>query len=77
MEEVAAQNGKKLPQLISDDLALVNAGLDLLCLAVLVARLEDRLGVDPFASIDGGEFPVTLADFVGMYEKACTAGEPV
>jgi acyl carrier protein len=31
-----------------DDLVLVDSGLDSLCFAIVVARLEDALGIDPF-----------------------------
>ena len=48
----------------------MNSGLDSLCFAVLIARLEDRLGVDPFSTSDAIEFPVTLGDFVRVYENA-------
>jgi acyl carrier protein len=48
----------------------MNSGLDSLCFAVLVARLEDRLGVDPFSSSEDIDFPVTLGDFVRVYENA-------
>ena len=36
--------------------------------AVLVARLEDRLGIDPFSAAEEAVFPVTLGDFVKVYE---------
>jgi hypothetical protein len=36
---------------------------------VLVARLEDRLGVDPFTTSDDVQFPVTIGDFVRAYEN--------
>jgi acyl carrier protein len=55
---------------LSDDLVLLDSGLDSLCFAILVARLEDRLGVDPFAASDDVSFPVTLGDFVKAYEDA-------
>jgi acyl carrier protein len=55
---------------LSDDLVLLDSGLDSLCFAILVARLEDKLGVDPFAASDDVSFPVTLADFVKAYEDA-------
>jgi acyl carrier protein len=48
----------------------MNTGLDSLCFAVLVARLEDQLGVDPFSTSDDISFPVTLGDFVRVYENA-------
>jgi len=67
-EQVARQQQKKLAPL-SDDLVLLDSGLDSLCLAIIVARLEDALGVDPFSAADA-EFPVTLGDFVRLYEDA-------
>ena len=70
-EQVAKQQKKKLAPL-SDDLVLLDSGLDSLCLAIIVARLEDALGVDPF-SADDSEFPVTLGDFVRLYEDAVHA----
>ena len=40
-----------------------------LCFAILVARLEDRFGIDPFSAADEAVFPVTLGDFIGLYQK--------
>lgn len=68
IEQIAEQHQKTLAPL-TDDAILLNTGLDSLCFAVLVARLEDRLGVDPF-STDDIAFPVTLGDFVRVYENA-------
>jgi acyl carrier protein len=70
-EQVARQQKKKLAPL-TDDLVLLDSGLDSLCLAIIVARLEDALGVDPF-SADDAEFPVTFGDFVRLYEDAVPA----
>jgi len=64
------QNQNLLP--LSDDLVLMDSGLDSLCFAVIVARLEDELGFDPFTASDEIEFPVTFSDFVKIYE----AGAP-
>ena len=69
IREVAAEHNKSLPQL-TDDLPLLESGLDSLCLAVVVARLEDGLGVDPFRAADGVALPVTIGDFVKLYEDA-------
>jgi hypothetical protein len=55
---------------LSSETVLVNSGLDSLCLAILVARLEDKLGVDPFSTAEDSSFPVTLGDFVRIYEDA-------
>jgi acyl carrier protein len=69
MRKVAEEQAKKLAPL-SDDLVLLDSGLDSLCFAVLVARLEDKLGLDPFTAADDVAFPVTLGDFVKVYEHA-------
>ena len=71
IEQVAAQQSKKLRPL-TDDLNLLDSGLDSLCFAILVARLEDKMGFDPFTVSDDVEFPVTLGDFIRSYENAPT-----
>lgn len=68
-EKVAQEQGKKLAPL-TDDLVLLESGLDSLCFAIIVARLEDALGVDPFSKTSEASFPVTLSDFVRFYEDA-------
>jgi len=67
--EVAREQRKTLATL-SDGLGLLDTGLDSLCFAIIVARLEDRLGVDPFSAEDEVQFPVTVGDFITLYEQA-------
>lgn len=67
-EQVAAEQNRKLSRL-SDDLKLLESGLDSLSFALIVARLEDALGFDPFDVPDDVKFPVTFGDFVKMYEN--------
>jgi len=69
IEIVADQQKKKLAPL-TDDLILIESGLDSLCLALLVAKLDDTLGYDPFTESDDVNFPVTLGEFVRLYEDA-------
>ena len=69
MAEIAREHGKILAPL-SDELVLLDSGLDSLGFAVLVARLEDRLGIDPFTAAEDAPFPVTFGDFVKVYENA-------
>jgi acyl carrier protein len=68
MTEIAREHGKILAPL-RDDLVLLDSGLDSLGFAVLVARLEDQLGIDPFTASEDARFPVTLGDFVKVYEN--------
>jgi acyl carrier protein len=68
-QQVAEEQNRVLAAL-TDDLPLLESGLDSLCLAVIVARLEDLLGVDPFTKSGDAPFPVTLGDFIRTYEHA-------
>ena len=65
---VAKEQNQKLAQL-TDDLVLLESGLDSLCFAIIIARLEEELGVDPFVASDDFEFPVTLGDFIKVYAE--------
>jgi acyl carrier protein len=67
MRTVAAEQGKTLAPL-TDRLALHDTGLDSLCFAILVSRLEDVAGCDPFSS-EGAGFPRTVGEFIALYEK--------
>ena len=67
-EQVAIEQKRKLARL-SDDLRLLDSGLDSLSFALIVARLEDSLGYDPFDVAEEMKFPITFGDFVRVYEK--------
>lgn len=67
VKAVAAQQAKTLVPL-TDSLPLLETGLDSLCIAILVANLEDELDLDPFSA--GRDVPVTLGDFIRLYENA-------
>lgn len=67
-KEVAKEQRRKLAPL-ADDLKLLDSGLDSLSFAIIVARLEDSLGFDPFNADEAVDFPVTFGDFVRLYER--------
>jgi len=69
IRESASTEGKTLPAL-TDDLVLLESGLDSLMIAILVARLEEALSLDPFSDSDDIYYPVTLGDFIQAYERA-------
>lgn len=64
---------KKMLVPLDDEAPLLSIGLDSLCLAVLVVRLEETLGVDPFSGDNAVEFPYTLGDLIRTYEVAAPA----
>ena len=53
----------------NDDTLLLETDLDSLGFAVLVTRLDERLGYDPFSLMDDAVYPATLKDFVEVYER--------
>lgn len=69
MEVVARESDKRLGPL-TDQTPLLETGLNSLGVAVLVANLEDQLGVDPFGPDEGTEMPTTIGDLIRVYENA-------
>ena len=67
-QQVASEQGRTLVPL-ADDVQLLQSGLDSLSVALVVARLEDTLGFDPFSADDAVDLPVTFGDFVELYER--------
>jgi acyl carrier protein len=68
MQRIAAEQQVTLPPL-DDDLSLHETGFDSLGFAILVARLEDDLGIDPFTISEDAAFPLTIGDFIRAYEN--------
>jgi len=52
---------------LTDDTVLLESGLDSLGFAILVARLEEELGYDPFSIMKDVVYPRTLKEFVDIY----------
>jgi len=67
IQRIAEDDDRSLPPL-TDDLVLLDSGLDSFGIAILVARLEETLGFDPFSEADDTAYPVTLGDFIRLYE---------
>jgi hypothetical protein len=66
------QNRASAP--LTDDLALAESGLDSLCFAILVARLEEITSRDPVSSGGPGRLPRTIGEFIALYEEALLVG---
>ena len=69
MGEIAEAGGLKLVAPLLDETVLLESGLDSLGFAVLVTRLEEDLGYDPFTLMEEPVSPRTLGDFVAIYER--------
>jgi hypothetical protein len=68
MQQIAEEQKVTLAPL-HDDLPLHETGFDSLAFAILVARLEDDLGIDPFTIAEDATFPSTVGEFVTAYEN--------
>jgi acyl carrier protein len=68
MQKVAANQEIELGPL-TDETLLLETGLTSLGVAILVADLEELLGVDPFSTGDDTTMPVTIGEFVRLYEE--------
>ena len=68
-QQTAQEYDKRLT-LLTDDVALLDSGLDSLCFAIIVTRLEGQFGVDPFSESEDTVFPTTFGEFVKLYENA-------
>ncbi len=66
--EVFEEEGVAPPNEFVDEMILLELGLDSLGFAVLVTKLLDRLGFDPFVESDVPFYPSTFGDFVGFYD---------
>jgi hypothetical protein len=68
-QRVAKEQKRNLLPL-TDNLRLLDSGLDSLSFALIVARLEDAIGFDPFESAEDTRFPVTFGEFVRLYDES-------
>lgn len=69
MKEIASDNGVELKSHIIDDTVLLESGLDSLGFAILIARLEEELGYDPFTMMDEPIYPQTFGQLVEVYQR--------
>jgi acyl carrier protein len=57
------------PPTLTDNITLLDTGMDSLGFAVLVTRLEQDLGYDPFVMTNEAIYPTTFGEFVAMYDR--------
>jgi len=68
LSELFEEDELDMPE-INDDTILLETELDSLGFAVLVTRLDEELGYDPFSLMDEPAYPETFKDFVEIYER--------
>jgi acyl carrier protein len=68
IQEIADMRGTEV-DVLADETVLLESGLDSLGFAILVARLEEDLGYDPFVLMNVPVYPRTLAEFIEIYQR--------
>jgi aryl carrier-like protein len=68
IQETADMRGTEVG-VLTDETVLLESGLDSLGFAILVARLEEEFGYDPFVMMDEPVYPSTLGEFVAIYQR--------
>lgn len=69
MRKIAEENEVELNPQISSETVLLQSGLDSLGFAILVARLEEDIGYDPFTLMEEPIYPQTFGELVEIYER--------
>jgi len=73
MQEIATLTDCQLVSPLQDSTVLLESGLDSLGFAMLVSRLEEELGYDPFVQMTEPVYPATLGEFLAVYQKFAPA----
>ena len=75
LTELFEEDGLPVPNFL-EDFVLLDSNLDSLGFAVLVTRLDEVLGYDPFSMMDEPMYPSTLGEFFLVYERFAKARKP-
>jgi hypothetical protein len=73
---IALEHNKSLADL-TDDFDLSESGFDSLCFAILVSRLEDITGHDPFRSVRLSRYPRSVGELITLYDDALAHEAPL
>ena len=74
LKQVAELANCQLIGPLTHDTVLLESGLDSLGFAMLVAQLDEELGMDPFSSMQIAVYPRTLGEFISIYQQAAEQG---
>lgn len=66
-ETFMMQNDGEAVPALAEGTVLLDTGMDSLGFAILVTRLEEELGFDPFSLASEAFYPRTLGEFVDFY----------
>jgi acyl carrier protein len=77
LADAAEARGMRADLNLTDNSVLLESGLDSLGFAVLVVRLEETLGYDPFVLMSEPVYPKTFGEFLDIYMRHLPVSAPV
>ena len=69
-EVLEQTNGKLAVSELTDEVILLESGLDSLGFAILVAMLDEKIDLDPFVIMEEPIYPTNFGEFVKIYDSA-------
>lgn len=69
MIEIAEESSVILVEPITESTELLQSGLDSMGFAILVAKLDEDLGYDPFTMMSEPVYPTRFGEFLDIYFK--------
>lgn len=69
IQEIAELRETTIIKDLKDDTVLLDSGLDSLGFAILVSKLEEDLGYDPFVLMEEPVYPKTIGEFIDIYQR--------
>lgn len=67
--EACESRNTEPPPILTDDMVLLESGLDSLGFAILVTNLEIELGYDPFTLMEEPFYPRAFGELLEIYER--------
>jgi len=77
LADAAEARGMRADLNLTDSSVLLESGLDSLGFAILVVRLEETLGYDPFVLMSEPVYPKTFGEFLDIYMRHLPVSAPV
>ena len=69
INSILVEQGSNPTSSFDEFTVIFDTGLDSLGFAILVTRLEDKLGFEPFSEMTQAFYPRTFGEFVAVYEN--------
>ncbi len=67
IRQIADEAGTTVARVLTRETEVFASGLDSMGFAVLVAKLEETLGYDPFVTMAEPVYPRTLGEFIDVF----------